>query len=63
MPRPRTDSVKMQFQLPREIYDEMMRLIPEIHDPRRPGTIRNGGAKKYFSSLLLADLARRRQEP
>ena len=57
----RVDTVKIQFQIPREIHEEILRLVPEILDPANPKTFRWGGAQQYFQSLLLKDLAERRK--
>jgi hypothetical protein len=60
MPK-RVDSVKLQFQIPREIVEEMKKLIPEILDPAKPTTFRWGGLQQYFQSILIKDLAERRK--
>jgi hypothetical protein len=57
----RVDSVKLQFQIPREIVEEMKKLIPEILDPAKPTTFRWGGLQQYFQSILIKDLAERRK--
>jgi hypothetical protein len=55
----RTDNVKLQFQIPKELLEEMKRLLPEILDPAKPTTFRWGGLNQYFTHILLQDLARR----
>ena len=60
MPK-RVDSVKLQFQIPREIVEEMKKLIPEILDPAKPTTFRWGGLQQYFQAILIRDLAERRR--
>ena len=60
MPK-RVDTVKIQFQIPREIHEEILKLVPEILDPKNPSAFRWGGAQQYFQSLLIKDLAARRK--
>jgi hypothetical protein len=61
MGRPRLNNTRFEVQIAREVYEELMRLIPEVQNPAKPGTFRHGAASKYINSLILQDLAKRRK--
>lgn len=61
MGRPRLNNTRFEIQIPQEVLEELMRLLPEVQNPAKPGTFRHGAASKYVNALILQDLATRRK--
>ena len=60
MGRGKRNTIQVTFKLDADLKDEVLRLVPEIHKPMSPGTIRHGGWMKYINPLVAQDLRRRR---